>query len=386
MSAPIYLDYMATTPLDPRVREAMAPYLETEFGNPHSDHAYGWRAADAIENAAAKVAQLIKADPNEIVFTSGATEANNMAVQGVCRSSQRRGNHVVVSSIEHKCVLQTAKAFAPHGFEIEVVSVGPTGVVDADDFIDRLRPDTALASVMLANNEIGTLQPVAKIAAACRERGIVCHTDAAQAVGKITVDVEALNIDLLSLSGHKLYGPKGIGALFISKHCPIALEPLMHGGAQQDGRRAGTLPPFLCVGLGEACRLAKDILPAELEHIERLRSLLLSRLSDAVPHFVINGDATQSLPGCVNVRFPGADAESLLMSLHRSVAISTSSACNAGLIEPSYVLMALGLTPEEASASIRFGFGRFTTDLEVESAIGLIGNKLAASSPIVAVG
>ena len=385
MSRPIYLDYMATTPLDPRVRAAMIPYLEDEFGNPHSDHAYGWRAAAAVDQAASELARLIRADANEIVFTSGATEANNMAIQGVCRSAERRGNHILVSSIEHKCVLNTARHFGESGFECEIVPVNQSGLVDTEYVISRLRDDTALVSIMLVNNEIGTIQPVRSIADTCRERGIVFHTDAAQAVGKIALDVDELNIDLLSLSGHKFYGPKGIGCLFISKNCPLRLEPLMHGGAQQDGRRAGTLAPFLCVGLGEAARLSAELLPAELEQTERLKALLMAQLKEAFPTILVNGDEDSSIAGCLNVSLPGIDAESALTALHRNLSISTSSACNAGLFETSYVLAALGRTPQEASASIRFGLGRFTTEDEIERAVSLLVAQSALALPLAAI-
>ena len=379
MSARLYLDYMATTPLDPRVRAAMMPFLEEDFGNPHSDHHYGWRAAGAIDQAAVQIAKLINADASEIVFTSGATEANNMAVQGVCRSNTRRGNHIIVSSIEHKCVLNAALHFVDQEFDVEMLPVGSTGIVDVELLASRLRPDTALVSIMLANNEIGALQPVAEIGRLCRERGIVCHSDAAQAVGKIPVDVEALNVDLLSISAHKLYGPKGAGALYISDGCPVELTPLTFGGAQQNGRRAGTLSPFLCVGLGEACRLATELLPVELADVARLRALLIALLRAAFPNCALNGDEERSLNGCVSMRLPGIDAESLLTALHGKLAVSSSSACNAGLIEPSYVLMALGLSLEEANSTIRFGFGRFTTEEEIERAASLIVQKVGVS-------
>jgi cysteine desulfurase len=371
----IYLDYQATAPTDPRVVAAMRPYLEEAFGNPHSEHAYGWEAARAVDEAAAHVAALIDANPGEIVFTSGATEANNLAIQGVARSAGRKGNHIVTTAIEHKCVLSTARWLRDRGFELDVISVNPDGRVDPEALRVALRDDTVLISVMLANNEIGTIQPVAEIGALCRERGIVFHTDAAQAVGKIPVDVSALNVDLLSLSGHKFYGPKGIGALYVSRHCPLHLEPLIIGGAQQQGLRAGTVPAFLCAGLGEAARIAREEQSADAEHELTLRRDFLGALEDGFPGVKINGSLNHRLPGNLNVRFPGIDGESLLMALQGQVAASTGSACNAGLIEPSYVLGALGLSIDEINSSIRFGFGRFTKLEEVIHAAKVITDR-----------
>ena len=375
MTNRIYLDYQATTPLDPRVRTAMLPYLGDRFGNPHSEHVFGWEAAEAVDDAARNVAGLIGAAAGEIVFTSGATEANNLAVQGIARSDDRRGNHVVTTAIEHKCVLNTALSLHKWGFTVEVVPVDRRGRVDPAALRAALRDDTALVSVMMANNEVGTVQPIGEIGALCRERGIVFHTDAAQTVGKLPVDVGELDVDLLSISGHKLYGPKGVGALYVSRQCPAALEPLIIGGAQQHGRRAGTVPTFLCVGLGEACRIAGEEFEQDRGHCEALRDGFWSVLSSRVPDAVINGDSERLLPGNLNVLLPGSDADSLLSSLQGQIAASTGSACNAGLIEPSYVLLALGLTLDEANSSIRFGFGRFTSMEEAVRAADLIADK-----------
>ena len=375
MSEPIYLDYQATTPLDPRVGAAMRPYLEERFGNPHSEHIYGWETAEAVDDAASNVGQLIGAASGEIVFTSGATEANNLAIQGIARSERCRGKHVVTTAIEHKSVLNTALSLRKSGFTVKVVPVNRNGCVDLAAFKAALRDDTALASVMMANNEVGTVQPIAEIGLMCRELGIAFHTDAAQAVGKLPIDVTELNIDLLSLSGHKVYGPKGIGALYVSRHCPTPLEPLIVGGAQQHGLRAGTVPPFLCAGLGEACRIARAEREHDQIHSATLRDTFWSIVSSRVPNAVINGDLNRRLPGSLNVMFPGNDADSLLGSLQDKVAASTGSACNAGLIEPSYVLLALGLTLEETNSSIRFGFGRFTSVNDVERAATLIADK-----------
>lgn len=375
MTNRIYLDYQATTPLDPRVGDVMAPYLAGRFGNPHSEHVFGWEAAAAVDDAARNVAGLIGAAGGEIVFTSGATEANNLAVQGIARSDDRRGNHVVTTAIEHKCVLNTALSLHKWGFTVEVVPVDRRGRVDPAALRAALRDDTALVSVMMANNEVGTVQPIAEIGALCRERGIVFHTDAAQAVGKLPVDVGELNVDLLSISGHKLYGPKGVGALYVSRQCPAGLEPLIIGGAQQHGLRAGTVPTFLCVGFGEACRIAGEEFEQDRGHCEALRDGFWSVLSSRVPDAVINGDPERRLPGNLNVLLPGSDADSLLSSLQGQIAASTGSACNAGLIEPSYVLLALGLTLDEANSSIRFGFGRFTSMGEAVRAADLIADK-----------
>lgn len=375
MTNRIYLDYQATTPLDPRVRAAMLPLLGDRYGNPHSEHVFGWEAAEAIDDAARNIAGLIGAAVGEIVFTSGATEANNLAVQGIARSDERRGNHVVTTAIEHKCVLNSAVNLRKWGFTVDVVPVDRWGRVDTEELEIALRDDTALVSVMTANNEVGTVQPIAEIGALCRERGIVFHTDAAQAVGKLPVDVGELNVDLLSISGHKLYGPKGVGALYVSRMCPAPLEPLIVGGAQQHGLRAGTAPTFLCVGLGEACRIAAQELEQDRRHCEMLRDRFWSVLSSRVPDALINGEPEQRLPGNLNVLFPGSDADSLLSSLQGQIAASTGSACNAGLIEPSYVLLALGLTPEEANSSIRFGFGRFSSIEDMVRAADLIADK-----------
>lgn len=375
MTKPIYLDYQATAPPDGRVIDAMQPWLRERFGNPHSEHVFGWEAAEAVDEAARQVAGLIGAAPGEIVFTSGATEANNLAIQGVARSRARRGNRIVTTSIEHKCVLNTALSLGKQGFGVDVLPVERTGRVNLATLEAALSDDTALVSVMMANNEIGTVQPIAEIGALCRERGIVFHTDAAQAAGKLPIDVEALNVDLLSLSGHKFYGPKGVGALYVSRHCPVPLEPLIIGGAHQQGLRAGTVVPFLCAGLGAACRIAGEELEKDRAHCEALREAFLAILTSRIPGARINGDPVHYLPGNLNIRLPNTDADSLLAGLQGKVAASTGSACNAGLIEPSYVLLALGLTLEEANSSIRFGFGRFTSIDDIESAAHLLADK-----------
>ena len=382
----IYLDYQATTPLDPRVRDAMLPYLEDRFGNPHSEHVFGWETAEAVEDAARNVAALIGADAGEIIFTSGATEANNLAIQGVARSSGRHGNHIVTTAIEHKSVLNTALSLRKSGITVDVIPVDRRGLVDLAALKTTVTDATAMVSVMTASNEIGTVQPIAEIGAFCRERGIVFHTDAAQAAGKLPVDVAALNVDLLSLSGHKFYGPKGIGALYVSRHCPVPLAPLIIGGVQQQGLRAGTVAPFLCAGLGEACRIAGAELSRERAHCEALRDSFWSILSSCLPNAAINGDMVHRLPHNLNIVFPGSDADALLASVRGEIAASTGSACNSGLIEPSYVLLALGLTLEEANSSIRFGFGRFTSMDDVVRATTLLADKAGHSHRFFAVG
>ena len=379
MNAPIYLDYQASTPLDPVVGAAMRPYLEGWVGNPHSDHVFGWQAANIVEDARTAVADLIGADSGEIVITCGATEANNLALQGLVHSAARQRDHVVVTAIEHKCVLASALSLQEHGFHVDVVPVEPNGILDPGRIGRVLSDNTALVSAMLANNEIGTLQPIAEIADLCRSRGIILHTDAAQAVGKIPVDVTALGVDLLSLSGHKIYGPQGIGALYISRDCPLALRPLLFGGAQQDGRRAGTVPAMLCAGLAAACKIVGERMTDDRDHALHLRRVFLDSLRTGFPDFAVNGDLEKRLPGNLNIRLRGCDADSLLARLRGQLAASTGSACNSGLIEPSYVLLALGLTLDEVHSSIRFGFGRFTTAAEIERAVAALAD--AATRP-----
>lgn len=372
-SRPIYLDYQATTPLDPEVRAAMLPFLEGRFGNPHSEHALGWDAAEAVDDARGAVAALIGAAPGEIILTAGATEANNLSLMGTAQRTQRR--HLLVSAIEHKCVLMPAAALSEQGFEVETIPVGSDGVVDLDQLALLIRPDTALVSVMAANNEIGTLQPLAEIGAVCAGVGALFHTDAAQLVGKAPIDVLALGIDLLSLSAHKFYGPKGIGALYISGEARSQIAPIMRGGGQQDGMRAGTLAPMLCAGMAAAAEKALAEQAADEMHARALKTRLLSRLRETVPGIQVNGSEARSLSGCVNIRIPGIDAHALLMMLQAELAASVGSACNAGLIEPSYVLGAIGLTADEARASLRLGFGRFTTLDEIDQAAALICEK-----------
>ena len=371
--ATIYLDYQATTPLDPDVRDAMLPYLGERFGNPHSEHFLGWQAAEAVDDARTAVADLVGAAPGEVLLTSGATEGNNLALLGAAQRSARR--HIITTSIEHKSVLGPLEALAKQGWEVERLPVGESGVLDAELVARALRKDTGLVSVMAPNNEIGTLQPIAEIGALCADAGALFHCDAAQLAGKRPLDMVASNIDLLSLSAHKLYGPKGIGALVIANNVRERVAPVLYGGGQQEGMRPGTLAPLLCAGLARAARLAAERMDDDEAHTFALRQRLLEALSDRLPQFAINGDPKRSLSGCVNVRLPGADAHALLTMLQGDLAASQGSACNAGLFESSHVLAALGLNHEESGASIRLGFGRFTTAEDVENAVLLLSQK-----------
>jgi cysteine desulfurase len=369
MSNLIYLDNQATTPTDPRVLDAMLPFLGmSSVGNPHSEHFAGRRAELAVENARAQVATLIGARPEEIIFTSGATEANNIAVQGVARSLQRRGNHVVTCSTEHMCVLEAVRYLGLHGSQVDIVPVNTSGLVDIERLSSAIHDDTLLVSIMMANNEIGVIQPIAEIAAICRSRNVVFHSDAAQAVGKVPVDVKALGVDLLSLSGHKIYAPIGIGALYFSDECPVMLEPIGFGGGQERGIRSGTISPFLCVGLGAAAAIAERELSADAEMAIRLRMHFLEIVRARFPAVRINGDQQSRLPGNLSLTFPGVDADRLVGAVQPDIAVSTNAACSSGVLEPSHVLLALGMRTEDATNTIRVGFGRFNTMEEVETA------------------
>ena len=363
---PIYLDHHATTPVDPRVLQAMLPYFAERFGNPHSaQHAYGWAAEAAIEQARAEVAELIGALPEEIVFTSGATEANNLAVRGVAaRAGGRR--HVVTCATEHPCVLESCRALRRAGFEVMELPVREDGLLDLDRLSAALRPDTALVSIMTANHEIGVIQPVARIAQLCQERGVLLHTDAAQAAGRIPLGVAALGVDLMSLSAHKLHGPKGIGALYVRRG--LRIEPLLAGGGQERKLRPGTLPTPLCVGFGTACALAQEELAVETPRVRALRDRLCDGLRHALPEIRLNGAAEPRLPNNLNLCLPGVDAEDLLADLPE-LALSTGAACASATQEPSPVLRALGLSDEDIQGSIRIGLGRTTTTAEVEFAL-----------------
>jgi cysteine desulfurase len=373
---PIYLDNQASTPLDPRVLEAMLPYFTEHFGNPHSEsHVYGRNAMAAIEAARAEVARLVNADPREIVFTSGATEANNLALKGAAhfaRAHQSAGrlapDHIVVLETEHKCVLESAAALARDGFAVTYLPVEPCGLVSRDRLEAALSDRTLLVSVMAAHNEIGVIQPLAELGALCRSRGVLFHTDAAQAFGKIVLDVEAMKIDLMSISGHKIYGPKGVGALYVRRRPRVRLLPLIDGGGQERGLRSGTLPTPLCVGLGRAAALAAAEMGDEASRLRQLRDRLQANLMRRVPGLKVNGDSEHRLPGNLNLSFPGLTAAELIEACP-SVAMSTGSACTSAAVEPSYILRALGLSDERANGSIRLGLGRFTTAAEIDFAV-----------------
>jgi len=387
-SAPVYLDYQATTPVDRRVLDEMLPWFSEKFGNPGSvTHAYGREAEAAVERARGAVAALIGAEAREIVFTSGATESNNLAIKGAAHFHRELGkDRVVTVATEHKCVLESARALEREGFGVTVLPVDAQGLVDMDALRAAIDERTAVVSVMAANNEIGVLQPVAEIGALCRDKGVLFHTDAAQAVGKVPVDVDAMKIDLLSISGHKIYGPKGIGALYVRRRPRARLAPLFDGGGQERGVRSGTLPTPLCVGLGAAARIAAAEMAVEAERLLGLRRRFLAGIRARLPEVRLNGDAERRLPGNLNLSFPGVPALAL-MEACPGLALSTGSACTAAEVEPSYVLRALGLPDDLAQATLRVGLGRYTTDLEVDFAVeGLAAaaQRLAAGERVTA--
>ncbi len=376
ISLPIYLDYQATTPVDPRVLDAMLPYFTEKFGNPHSNsHVFGIEAETAVETARGQIASIIGADAREVIFTSGATEANNLAIKGAAdferEHRQGRRDHIVTFTTEHKCVIETCRRLERDGYDVSILPVESNGLIDLDALRDTLTERTLLVSAMGVNNEIGVIHPLAEIGALCRQRGVLLHTDCAQAVGKIALDVEAMNIDLMSLTAHKLYGPKGIGVLYVRRRPRVRLLPLFDGGGQERGMRSGTLPPPLCVGFGEACAIAEREMAAESARLAKLRERLYTAIVERVPDVFVNGDLGQRLPGNLNLSFAGVDGESLLAAF-KDLAVSSGSACTSASVEPSYVLRAIGLDDELADASIRFGLGRFTTDAEIDYAIATV--------------
>ncbi len=372
---PIYLDYSATTPVDPRVAEKMIPYLTELFGNPASrSHAYGWEAEEAVETARAEVAKLVNCDPKEIVWTSGATESNNLAIKGAAHFYKTRGNHIVTVKTEHKAVLDTVRELEREGFEATYLGVQENGLIDLEAFKAALRPDTILVSVMAVNNEIGVIQDIATIGEICREKGIIFHVDAAQATGKIDIDLDKLKVDLMSFSAHKTYGPKGIGALYIRRKPRVRLEAQMHGGGHERGFRSGTLPVHQIVGMGEAYRIAREEMATENERIRALRDRLLAGLMD-IEEVHVNGDMERRIAHNLNVSFNFVEGESLLMAL-KELAVSSGSACTSASLEPSYVLRALGRSDELAHSSIRFSIGRFTTVEDIDFAVKLIHEKI----------
>lgn len=383
-SRPVYFDYSATTPVDPRVVEKMIPWLYQNFGNPaSSSHAYGWDAEAAVELARSQVAKLVNADPREIVWTSGATESNNLALKGAAAFYASRGKHIITVSTEHKAVLDTCRELERQGYEVTYLQVDDTGLLDLNVFKAALRPDTILASVMFVNNEIGVVQDIAAIGDICREKGVVFHVDAAQATGKVAIDLQALKVDLMSFSAHKTYGPKGVGALYIRRKPRIRLEAQMHGGGHERGFRSGTLAPHQIVGMGEAFHLAGLEMQAETDRLRLLRDRLWQGLSQ-IPQVFLNGDATQRVAHNLNVSFSYIEGESLIMAL-KELAVSSGSACTSASLEPSYVLRALGRSNELAHSSIRFTLGRYTTDADIDFAIELLTarvGKLRDMSPL----
>ena len=382
---PIYLDYQATTPCDPRVVDKMVPWFTEKFGNPHSrNHAFGWEAEEAVELAREQVGAIIGADAKEIIFTSGATESNNLALKGVAHFYKDKRDHVVTVVTEHKCVLDTCRHLEQEGFSVTYLPVRPNGLIDLAELEAAVTDRTAVVSVMAVNNEIGVIQPLAEIGALCRRKGAFFHTDCAQAVGKMPLDVNAMNIDLMSISGHKIYGPKGIGALYVRRRPRVRLVPLINGGGQERGMRSGTLATPLCVGIGEACAIAKAEMETEAERLRGLRDRLLAGVQARLPEVYVNGDMENRVAGNLNLSFAFVEGEGLMMGV-KDLAVSSGSACTSASLEPSYVLRALGLEAEMAHTSLRFGLGRFTTEADIDYAINHIAeavNHLRSMSPL----
>ena len=375
VKTPVYLDYAATTPVDKRVAEKMNPYLTATFGNPASNsHAFGWTAEEAVEKARADIAALINADPKEIVFTSGATESDNLAIKGAANFYKTKGKHLISVKTEHKAVLDTMRELERQGFEVTYLGVQENGLIDLEELKAAIRDDTILISVMWVNNEIGVVQDIPAIGEICRERKIIFHVDAAQACGKVPVDVEAAKIDLLSMSGHKVYGPKGIGALYVRRKPRVRLEAQMHGGGHERGFRSGTLPTHQIVGMGEAFRIAKEELEQDMAHYRKLRDIFLKGI-EGIEEVYINGDLEHRAPNNLNVSFNFVEGESLIMAV-KELAVSSGSACTSASLEPSYVLRALGRNDELAHSSLRITFGRMTTEEEVQFAAELIKSKI----------
>ncbi|KAM7524320.1 hypothetical protein LguiA_014222 [Lonicera macranthoides] len=382
---PLYLDMQATSPVDPRVLDAMLPYYISQYGNPHSrTHLYGWESDEAVEVARSQVAGLINASPKEIVFTSGATESNNISVKGVLHFYRDKKKHVITTQTEHKCVLDSCRHLQQEGFDVTYLPVGADGLIDLDKLKEAIRPDTGLISVMAVNNEIGVIQPMEEIGEICREFKIPFHTDAAQALGKIPVDVDKWNVSLMSLSGHKIYGPKGIGALYMRRRPRIRVEPQMNGGGQERGIRSGTVPTPLVVGFGAACELAIKEMEYDEKRVMKLQERLLNGIRAKLDGVVVNGSMERRYAGNLNISFAYVEGESLLMGL-KEVAVSSGSACTSASLEPSYVLRALGVDEDMAHTSIRFGIGRFTTEEEIDRAVELTVDqvvKLREMSPL----
>jgi cysteine desulfurase len=381
---PIYLDYSATTPVDPRVAQKMIPYLTEHFGNPASrSHAYGWETEKAVEEAREQVAALVNCDPKEIIWTSGATESNNLAIKGAAHFYKGKGKHLITLKTEHKAVLDTTRELEREGYEVTYLDVEPNGLLDLEKFQAALRPDTILASVMYVNNEIGVIQDIPALGEICRAKGIIFHVDAAQATGKVIIDLSKLKVDLMSFSAHKTYGPKGIGALYVRRKPRVRLEAQMHGGGHERGLRSGTLATHQIAGMGEAFRLAREEMATENERIRMLRDRLLAGLED-MEEVYVNGDMEKRVPHNLNISFNFVEGESLIMGV-KELAVSSGSACTSASLEPSYVLRALGRNDELAHSSIRFTIGRFTTEQEIDFTVKLIKgkiDKLRSMSPL----
>lgn len=366
----IYMDIGATAPTDPRVLDAMLPLMTEMYGNPHSKtHMYGWNASEMVENARTHIANLIGASPKEVIFTSGATESNNLALKGVAHFYKNEKNHIITVQTEHKCVLDSCRHLEDEGFKVTYLPVQTNGLIDLAKLEEAITDKTIMVSVMTVNNEIGVIQPIKEIGKICKKKGVFFHTDAAQALGKIPIDVEDMGIDLMSMSGHKIYGPKGIGALYVRKRKPrVKLHPLINGGGQEFGKRSGTLPAPLCVGFGEAARAAQEEMERDYYHVKALAERLFNGIREKCEHIQLNGDPVHRYPGNVNISFKFIEGESLLMALN-TVALSSGSACTSESLEPSYVLRALGVEEDMAHTSLRFGLGRFTTEEEVDYVI-----------------
>lgn len=365
----IYLDFQATTPLDPRALDEMMPYLTSLYGNPHSrTHSYGWTAEKAVEKARAQVADLIGTSPKGIFFTSGATESNNIAIKGVANYNKGKKNHIVTLQTEHKCVLDSCRYLEMDGFEVTYLPVEKNGLVNLQKLEEAIRPTTALVSCMYVHNEIGVIQPISEIGKICRKKNVFFHTDAAQALGKVPIDVERDNIDLMSLSSHKIYGPKGCGALYMRRRPRVRVRSPVSGGGQERGVRSGTIATALVVGMGAACAVAKSEMERDLAHVTRLSRRLLNGLQSRLPHITVNGDLEKRYPGNLNISFACVEGESLLMGM-KKIAVSSGSACTSASLEPSYVLRAIGIDAENAHTSIRFSIGRFTTEQEIDFTI-----------------
>lgn len=385
MKLPIYLDYQSTTPVDPLVVQTMLPYFTEKFGNPHSrSHSYGWESEAAVEDAREKIAKLINADPKEIIFTSGATESNNLALKGVARFYGDKKRHIITVVTEHKCVLDACRHLEEDGFRVTYLPVKSNGLINLEDLKEAITEDTSIVSVMAINNEIGVIQPIEEIGELCREKGVFFHTDAAQAFGKIPLDVKKMKIDLMSISGHKIYAPKGIGAIYVSRKPRVRMDPLFNGGGQERGFRSGTLPTPLIVGLGKAAAIAIENMQQEYQRIKYLADKFYNILADKIPNIYLNGDKEKRYPGNLNISFAYVEGESLIIAI-KELAVSSGSACTSASLEPSYVLRAIGVDEELAHTSIRFGIGRFTTEEEIDYATKVIINnieRLRSMSPL----